>query len=365
MTLVDLKTGEPLGSVDGGLYITTGLFPNNDATFYIPETHYSRGSRGERTDVVTFNDTHTLAVTGEVIVPPIRAHSASPVGHHAITDNGQFIALFNMTPAQSISIVDTRAKTFVAEIQTPGCAALYGAGERRFFMLCGNGSLMIITLDEVGTVISQTRTEQFFDPTKDPIMEKGVRIDDDWYFPSFDGFIYTVNVSGEEMVFSEPWSLLSDADREDRWRVGGRQLMAMDKESGRLYILQHHGGMDTHKNGGTHMGVYNYTKRIFIERIALESPGFTFSGIAIEFGMDWVWPFNGLYNLIGRKAMEAEVHARPDALMVTGGAEPLLVVAGEFTGSLAVYDLKSLEFLYRVETSNWTTLAIQDPQWGN
>lgn len=365
MVLVDLKTGESLGSVDGGLYITTGLFPDDDATFYIPETHYSRGSRGERTDVVTFYDTHTLAVTGEVVIPPRRAHSASPIGHHAISDNGQFIALYNMNPAQSVSIVDTRAHTFVTEIQTPGCGTVYGAGERRFFMICGNGALMFITLNDAGEVVSQTRTEPFFDPTKDPIMEKGVRIDNDWYFPSFEGFIYTVNIAQQEAVFSEPWSLLSDADRKDRWRVGGRKLLAMVQESGRLFILQHQGDIDTHKQGGTHMGVYDYKNKLFIERIPLESPGFTFSGVSMEFGMDWVWPFNGLYNLIGRKAMDASVYARPDSLMVVGGDEPLLVVAGQFTGALAIYDPKSLEFLYRVETSNWTTLAIQNPRWGN
>ncbi|HKJ25238.1 MAG TPA: hypothetical protein VKB65_10480, partial [Myxococcota bacterium] len=52
IALVDLDAGEMRGVVDGGWGITAGLF-GADGRIFIPETHYSRGSRGQRTDVVT------------------------------------------------------------------------------------------------------------------------------------------------------------------------------------------------------------------------------------------------------------------------------------------------------------------------
>lgn len=364
MTLVDLHSGEVLGSLDGGLFITTALFPSKGDRFYVPETHYTLGNRGERIDQVTFYDAKTLTITDEVRIPAKRAHSALPVGNAAISDDGRFLAIFNMTPAQSLSIVDTQSRQFVTEIATPGCALAYAAGDRRFFMLCGNGALMLITLDDDGRVRSQERSETFFDPVKDPITEKGVRAGNDWYFVSFDGYLYRIGLTDSGVTFFKPWSLLSDADRKQRWRVGGRQFVAVDEPSGRAFVLLHQGDVDTHKIGGTHLGVYDLRKQQAIERIALETPGFTFSGISMEFGTHWIWPFNGLYNFIGRKAMAVEAHTRPDAVLVTGGSQPLLVLAGEFSGSLAIYDANSLKFLYRVATSNWTTLAIQSPRWG-
>ncbi len=363
MSLIDLLSGDKLGEVDGGLYITTGLFPGDDASFYIPETHYSLGSRGERLDVITFYDSVTLSISDEVFLPTQRAQNALPVANSAISDDGRFLAIYNFTPAQSISIVDTRSKAFVSEITTPGCGLTYAAGDRRFFLLCANGSLMLITLGERGELLGKTRSKPFFDPAADPITEKGVRFRDNWYFVSFDGYMYRVNVA-DDPRFDSPWSLLSDADREDDWKVGGRQFLAIDEKRKRAFVLLHRGDVDTHKTGGTHLGVYDLEKKVMIERLPLESPGFTFSGQSIEFGQDWIWPFNGLYNAIGRLAMRLEPHARPDALLVTGGDKPLLVIAGEFSGSVAVYDAESLEFLHRVSSSNWTTLAIQNPGWG-
>jgi methylamine dehydrogenase heavy chain len=365
MALLDLLSGEKLGEVDGGLYISTGLFPANDREFYVPETHYSLGTRGERHDIVTFYDTRTLAVTGEVFLPTQRAQNSLPVGNSAISDDGRFVAVYNFTPAQSLGIVDTLARSFVGDIPTPGCALVYAAGPRRFFSLCANGSLLLITLDDDGAAVGVERSEPFFDPVADPITEKGIRVGNTWYFVSFEGYMYAFDASGIRPRFSEPWSLLSDGERAGGWRVGGRQFLAIDAQSGRAFVLLHRGGVDTHKTGGTHMGVYNLNEQSEIERVALESPGFTFSGQPVEFGTDWMWPFNRLYGFIARQAMEYEVHARPDALLVTGGERPLLVVAGEFTGSLAVYDAQTLEFMHRVSTSNWTTLAIQDPRWGD
>src|SRR5262245_20880431 len=49
--LLDLDSGEFLGTVDGGFGIVEPLDAVARPEVYVPETHYSRGSRGVRTDV--------------------------------------------------------------------------------------------------------------------------------------------------------------------------------------------------------------------------------------------------------------------------------------------------------------------------
>ena len=51
---------------------------------YIAETFYSRGTRGDRTDVITIVDKTSFSQVGEVIIPPKRisghADQLSPAG---------------------------------------------------------------------------------------------------------------------------------------------------------------------------------------------------------------------------------------------------------------------------------------------
>jgi methylamine dehydrogenase heavy chain len=196
VSLVDYTRNAVLGSVDGGWGITVPLFPQQDSReFYVPETYYSRGTRGERTDLVAVYDSVTLTPVAEIIIPPKRAHNALPNANAMLTDDEQFVAVFNMTPAQSISIVDVGNRRFVEEIPTPGCSLTYPAGERRIMMICGDGALLFLTLDSDGSLLHKQRTEPFFDPQKDPITEKGVRVGDTWHFVSFEGYLYSVDTA--------------------------------------------------------------------------------------------------------------------------------------------------------------------------
>ncbi len=45
------------------------MIARDNSAVYVAETYWSRGSRGDRTDVVTFYDSRTLEVTGEVLLP--------------------------------------------------------------------------------------------------------------------------------------------------------------------------------------------------------------------------------------------------------------------------------------------------------
>jgi methylamine dehydrogenase heavy chain len=369
ISLTDAGNDRSLGTIDGGQMLSVPLFPQKHTQeFYLPETHYSRGSRGERTDIVTVYETNTLRPIGEILIPPKRAMNGLPIGNAALSDDEQFLAIFNMTPATSLSIIDIHRRTFVEEIETPGCSLVYGAGTRRFMMLCGDGSLLFIKLKPDGTLLRQSGSEKVFDPQADPLTEKAVRFKNFWLFVSFEGFIYPINYLTENpaslsMQSVAPWSLLNNQEREQNWRIGGRQLIAVDENSKRLYTLFHQGEKDTHKQGGTHLWVHDLTSHKKIDAIKLHSPGITFSGVGTEFGSDWVWPFNQTYNFLTDFSL-MEPHARPDSIVVTREEHPRLLVSGQFTGMVAVYDATTLSLQHRVTTGNISNLGLFLPDWG-
>jgi len=355
IALVDLDTGEMLGVVDGGWGITAGVF-TRDGRIWVPETHYSRGSRGQRTDVVTLYDGRGLAPSDEVLIPAKRAINVLPTGNAALSDDERFLAVFNMTPATSLSIVDLEQRRFAGEIETPGCSLVYGAGPRRFLMLCGDGAALLVELDAQGNAIRKLRSDPFFDPEADPVMEKSVRRGDTWYFPSFEGWIHEVDVSGPAPAFGEPWSLVSGDERADGWRIGGRQPLAVHRASGRLFALMHQGGPDTHKDPGRVAWTFDLERRERTGEIPLRNPGLTYLGVSMAFGEDWIWPFSRLYDWALSLAPLGVA-----SLEVTQGDAPLRVAGSEFSGSLALHDATSGEFLRRVVTGNMTNLVLQAP----
>ena len=129
--LLDLDRGAFIGMISTGFLSNAAVFAPDEREFYLPETYYSRGTRGERTDVVTFYDARSLGVVGEVEIPPKRAVNVLTTGNAALSDDGRFLAVFNMTPATSLSIVDVEERRFVGEISTPGAGGAGGAGGRR------------------------------------------------------------------------------------------------------------------------------------------------------------------------------------------------------------------------------------------
>jgi len=354
--LMDLDEGRFLGQINGGYGPLLPLFSQARELVYMPSTFYSRLTYGERTDVVVIWDARTLAPVGEIQVPPKRALDAVALGHSALSDDGRYIALYNYTPAASISIVDLDAHAFVAEVSTPGCALVYAAGDARFFMICGDGSILTVEIDPEGSIAKQ-RIPRFCDPSRDPVTEKGVRVGDRWIFASFEGMVHGVDVSGPELVLETPWSLVDAADRLESWRTGGAQHLAVHAASGRLFALMHQGGTDTHKSAGEEVWVYDLARHRREQRIALRNPGVTIMGYPVEFGSDWVWPFTNLSDTL----LDLLAPAGVEQIAVTQDEAPLLVTATTFSGSLGIYDARSGAFVRRVSGAGFTTELIQAP----
>jgi methylamine dehydrogenase heavy chain len=358
--LLDLDRGEFLGMLSTGFLSNAAVFPRDGSEFYLPETYYSRGTRGERTDMVTFYDASSLAPVGEVVIPPKRAINVLTSGNAGLSDDGRFLAVFNMTPATSLSVVDVRERRLAGEISTPGCSLVYPAGSRRFMMLCTDGALLTVSLDERGAEASKERGRPFFDPESDPVTEKAVRVGDTWLFVSFAGVVHPIDVSGPSPTPGESWSLLSDAERGDSWRVGGTQYLAAHEASQRLYALVHRGGEHSHKDPGTQLWVYDLTRRERVQRIELHNPGISIMSETIEFGRDWPGPFSGSWDWLLD-------HLIPNPgigqITVTPDAAPLLVTGSRIGGSVGVYDALTGELLRRVSSGNLTTHTLQTP-WG-
>ena len=356
ITLADLESGDTLGVIDGGYGITAALFARTRPELYVPETHYSRGARGERTDVVSVYDALTLGPVAEIVIPPRRAINQLPSANAALTDDDRFALVFNMTPATSVSVVDLEQRIFVAEIATPGCSLVYAAGPRRFVSPCADGALLVVTLDESGREASKVRTRAFFAPWRDPVTEKAVRRADEWLFVSFEGRVHPVDVSGAEPRFAEPWDLLAAEDRAEGWRIGGQQHLAVHAATGRLYSLVHQGPPDTHKDPGSELWVYDLAQRRRVDRIALRSPGVTYLGAPIDPGPRLFWPLGRLFEMVLSLAGIGVT-----GVAVTQDERPLLVTGSSFSGSLGIYDALSGEFLHRVAPGNMTTLVLQVP----
>jgi methylamine dehydrogenase heavy chain len=360
MALLDVDSGEFLGLVNGGYGPIAPLFPSKRPEIYVPTTYYSRRTRGDRIDLLEIYDAATLAPVAEVQVPGKRATDAVALGHSAMSDDDKFVALFNWTPRTSLSIVDAEQRTFAGEVEIPGCSLVYGAGPRRFFSLCADGAALVVTLDDAGKEVSKTRTPSFFDPQRDPVTEKAVRYRDQWLFVSFDGHVHPVDVSAAAISFAEPWSLLNEGDRDDTWRIGGLQHLAVHQGTGRLYSLVHRGGPDTHKEAGEEVWVYDLAKKQRVARIHLRNPGFTIYGFPVEFWRSWVWPFNALSDWV----LDTVAPAMVTHIEVTQDPAPRLLTASQYSGAIGVYDALSGTFVSRVQPTGWTSDLLVAPWKG-
>ena len=268
--LVDGDSGRYLGTLSTGYGFARVVLARDGKVIYSPETYFSRGTRGKRTDVVTLYDPGTLKPLGEIAIPPKRSSNLPMMANSVLTDDDRFLLIYNFNPAQSVTVVDTVSRKFVREIETPGCALIYPTGPRSFFSVCGDGSLSLMELDDAGAA-HQKRTQPLFDMARDPVTEKAVRINDTWYFVSFAGRIYPLKAGAQQAVVGTTWWLSSEAERKAGWRPGGVQQLAVNAQKSLLYAIMHRGGVETHKDPGKDVWVFSASTGQRVQQFALKS----------------------------------------------------------------------------------------------
>lgn len=275
--LVDADASTVATQVQGSFNVSlTGSFlqARTRPEIYALEGFAARGTRGARTDVLTIYDSRTLAPVGEVLWPtPKRFMGLPNRGVLALIDDERLLLAFNFNPATSVTVIDTATRRIVNEVEIPGCSMIYPTGRRGFSSLCANGSLMTTLLGKDGRVLSQRRSEPFFDTDRAPIFDKPALVDGIAYFPSFDGRVYPIDLRGDVPVVGTAWALVAENERAQNWRPGGLSFIDRDAQ-GHFYLLMHPDGHEgTHSSGGSEVWVFDPARRQRVQRIALKSWG--------------------------------------------------------------------------------------------
>lgn len=265
--ILDGDTLQFKGMASAG-YTANLVLSHDKSAFYLAETYWSRGTRGERADVVTFYDAKTLDPTGEVILPQGRFLVVTKKHNAQLTTDGRYLLSFNMDPAMSLSVVDVKERKYVGEIESGGCSLAFPTGPTSVAMLCPDGAFTHLTFDESGKATAENG-QPFFDSENDPVFEHAAmhRPSQQAFFISYEGWVYPVGLEGMPRI-GERWRLQGEG--EAGWRPGGWQLAAYHAPSNRLFVLMHQGGPWTHKQAGEEVWVFDVASQRRVQRVPLE-----------------------------------------------------------------------------------------------
>lgn len=276
--------------------------------FYAAESYISRGVHGERTDIVAIYDFENLSPIAEIVIPNHMARLGVR-NHLGLMNNGRHLAVHNMNPGHSVTIVDVQDRVFIYEVSTPGCAVLMPVAESDFLQVCGDGTLQLIQLGLSGFEENRTRSGIFFNVQDDAVFDRTTRSVDGWFLVTHAGIIFEATTSGDEINISEGWSLLPED--EAGWRPGGNEFISAHKELGLLYVAMHEGGVDTHHEPGEEIWVVDVETHRRMHRLELEVP--------------------------------------VRSLMVTQETEPKLIISDD-EGGTHIYDALTLAYERTIET---------------
>lgn len=298
--LVDIETGAFKGMVSAGQFATLSYSVKRQK-FYVGETVHSRGNRGTREDLVAVYDFAHLSLQKDIVLQPKRSNSVNLKNSTAVTSDDRFLLVFNMSPATSVTVIDLDTESIVNEFDAPGCYLMYPDLLGDFFMLCGNGSLLAVDLDDKGQVVASTVSPAFNDIDKDPLSEKASLVGDSWYFVTYAGEVQPIKVSGNKPEILPRWWTTSAAERTGNWRPAGWHGTAGSGHAdGLLWIaMTPKGYPGSHKDPATEVWLFDTKKQARLARFPLKTPAISIS--------------------------------------VTGAAEPRLVVAN-VESALDVYD---------------------------
>ena len=259
VVIVDVAadTKEYKGFVDASM-MANFVESKEKPLLYVAESFYSRGTSGERTDVISIYDKATLKKTKEVILPnKNRAQIVASKYMLKLVNDDKYLLILAFTPAASVIIMDTDSGELMNEISIAGCNLIYPAGDHGFASLCGNGGMKTIAFDDSGQETKRTDIPPFFSVDDDPLFDKPVYIGDTAYFFSYHSKVQPVDLTTPDAKLLPVWSLVSEEDAKDNWCPGGWQFATSD-DSKLLYVVMHKNGYNgSHKFGGEEIWVYD------------------------------------------------------------------------------------------------------------
>jgi len=270
-SVVNTADGTFKGMMSAGNFATFGLSTARQE-FYIAETYFSRGTRGDRSDLVAIYDMENLSLLAEVEIPLKRAGIVTNKNASMVTESGKFFLVFNLTPGTSVSVIDLDTRTFVGEVATPGCSLAYPTKEHEFFMLCGDGALLNIALNDDGSVKSRAKSAPFINIDEDPLSEKASKVAGNWHFVSYLGDVQPIGAKDEKATPTERWSLTSAEEREANWRPAGWHQTA-GHPNGHLWVIMTPNGYEgSHKDPGPEVWLFDTKQQKRLKRLKLKTP---------------------------------------------------------------------------------------------
>ncbi len=327
--------GKQLGQLNTGFWPNSLVPAEKRNELFSVETYFTRGLRGQRTDVVTVYDPATLSAKREILIPPKRINALGNTGLGVISDDERFLLILNYTPAQSISVVDLESNQFVTEIETPGCASIYPAGNRDFYSICGDGGFLHLRLNNNGKPLLRERIKPLFDPVRDFLTTSASRSGSTWYFVSSENNAYAIDMNADSAKVTAKWSLVSDKERDKNWRISGVQHTALHQRSGHLYVLMHQGAPETREEPGTEAWVYDIKTHTRVQRIELKELslgiGVSQGAVPLLYSVDFFVPMPYLAMLW---------------VFLTQGQDGIMKV---LQNCITIYDSNSGKLLHRID----------------
>ena len=236
------------GNIPTGM--TSQFFLGPDATVaYIASAFPERITYGPVKAYLQKFDVATLALAEEVELPPQFAQTMAQKPAMVVSEDGRWAFVQNATPATSVTVVDLKAGEVASEIPIPGCWGIYLApSARKFSSLCGDGSIMTVTLTSKRKLDKQAFSEQVFDVDADPLFVHAQRVDGNLVFSTFKGTFVIVSDAGKTAKVVDSWSYTEGVEGE--WAPGGYQILAYNAPNGVMFVTMHSGASDgSHKNG--------------------------------------------------------------------------------------------------------------------
>ena len=266
--IVDGDSFKYLGMFSTGLFGITAL-SHDSSEMLVATTYYTKRNRGERFDQLEAYDTKTFALKKEILIPSKHAEALPYKGTIAPSVDDAWVFIQNATPLSSVTVVDHKTWKVTAEVPTLGCWIILPSqsNPRRFSTLCGDGTIVTVTLNEKGDAATQQRSEKLFDAEKDPLFVQGERIGDAYYFVSYEGNVKVIKLGGDVAKLEDAWSLVNDDDKKAGWKPGGYQLLAVHAPTQRLYVGMHDQAKNgSHKNPAKEIWVFDLATKQRVQR---------------------------------------------------------------------------------------------------
>jgi methylamine dehydrogenase heavy chain len=352
--LYDGDSGDVLGMLDNTAMLTprAPILSRKRREFYSVDLDYDRGRRGTRIDYVTIYDIETLLPVGEISLPLKSAESNTGLGHVVMLDGEKFLLVFSQSPQPTTTVVDLEARKVVDQIATAGCAGLYPVGLLGFASLCGNGTVVLHVLTEDGRLQERISSEPFFDTIKDPVFTVADRVASSWVFVSFEGSVHQVDFSSGTPIARPAWNVLNETDREEGWRPGGLQHVAVHGSSKQLFVVMHQGGAGSHKDAGPEVWRFGLADGARSGRLGVPNLAADFLGPLLEVEPDsladtvlrWVVPNPGVHSIVISQDEDPVLFVRNAEMGAVGVVDPntgehlrSLTEAGLFGPTLGVH----------------------------